>query len=98
MDTELDNFLALLEKSVFFPLKTTKHLEKFQKIGIGHAKLKISGTLLKIMAILRKKAAAPFKCQLQDAKHLPQHTKGLPGGSPTPICEATLVSRIITTF
>ena len=30
--------MALLEKSVFFPLKIPKHLEKFQKIGVGNAK------------------------------------------------------------
>ena len=34
----LTNFKALLKKSVFFPLKTSKHLEKFQKIATGHAK------------------------------------------------------------
>ena len=34
----LTNFKALLKKSVFFPLKTSKHLEKFQKIDAGHAK------------------------------------------------------------
>ena len=27
-----------MEKSVFFPLKIPKHLEKFQKIGVGNAK------------------------------------------------------------
>ena len=32
------NFWALLEKSVFFPLKIPKHFEKFQKIGVGNAK------------------------------------------------------------
>ena len=32
-----DHF-ALLEKSVFFPLKIPKRLEKFQKIADGHAK------------------------------------------------------------
>ena len=88
-----ENFLALLEKSVIFPLKTQKHENWCWTY-------KIPGTLLKMLAIPHKMTAAPhvmlatthlmFAKDQRGGLRSPPQPQGTP---PTPILEKTLVSR-----
>ena len=79
-----------MEKSVFFPLKTPKHLEKFQKVGVGHAK---SRHIAQNAGHATQNDGHTTHNVVCNTLNVCQGQKGGPKGPPIPILKKSFVSR-----